>query len=159
MHLSGTVLIVDDEPLIRQALSSLLVRRGFETVTAASGEEALRMARERRPDVILLNMQLPDRTGWQVHDELADIPGLADVPIIAITGFPAAISRLTALQNGFAAFLEKPFRYTDLMRTLESALTERSQRDERTGEGSDPGVSRRRGAAAAGATGKGRRSS
>jgi len=117
-----TVLVIDDEPLIRSALASLLRRRGLLPLTADTGERGILLARESAPDLVLLNIQLPDRSGWEVHDVLADDPATRDIPIIAITGFPAAVSRLSALKNGFAGFLEKPFRYADLMNAIRSAL-------------------------------------
>jgi diguanylate cyclase len=117
-----TVLIVEDEPLIRRALLTLLQHRGFRTLSAETGAECLRIARARRPDVILLNIQLPDTDGWRIHDELLREPDPVTAPVIAITGFPAAISRLAALENGFAAFLEKPFRYSELLCVLQSVM-------------------------------------
>jgi len=119
-----SVLVVDDEPMIRGAIAALLRRRGYRPVVADSGEAGIRLARESRPSLILLNIQLPDRSGWEVHDEIAAEPLLRGVPIIAITGFPAAVSRLSALQNGFAGFLEKPFRYADLMDVIRQALAD-----------------------------------
>jgi CheY-like chemotaxis protein len=122
MDSSITVLVIDDEPLIRRALASLLRRRGFVPLSADTGERGILLARTHSPDLVLLNIQLPDRSGWEVQDVLARDPATRDIPIVAITGFPAAVSRLSALQNGFAGFLEKPFRYADLMDSIHSAL-------------------------------------
>jgi CheY-like chemotaxis protein len=122
MDPTATILIVDDEPVIRHALVTLLRRHGYGTLTAETGEQGSRIARELQPHLILLNIQLPGKNGWEVQRELAADPVTQSIPVVAITGFPSGISRNAAIENGFSGFLEKPFRYSQLIAALDQVL-------------------------------------
>jgi CheY-like chemotaxis protein len=81
------VLIVDDDARIRALMARLLETSGYSAVEAADGKEALARMRQRRPCVILLDLQMPIMDGWEFRrQQLAD-PDLADVPVICVTGF------------------------------------------------------------------------
>jgi CheY-like chemotaxis protein len=81
------VLIVDDDARIRALMARLLETSGYSAVEAADGKEALARMRQRRPCVILLDLQMPIMDGWEFRrQQLAD-PELADVPVICVTGF------------------------------------------------------------------------
>jgi CheY-like chemotaxis protein len=81
------VLIVDDDARIRALMARLLETSGYSAAEAANGKEALASMRERRPCVILLDLQMPIMDGWEFRrQQLAD-PDLADVPVICVTGY------------------------------------------------------------------------
>ena len=81
----ATVLVVDDDAAARDLISRFLRREGFAVLTAANGEQAMRMAREQRPDVITLDVIMPGMDGWEVLRALKAAPELEDVPVILMT--------------------------------------------------------------------------
>jgi signal transduction histidine kinase/CheY-like chemotaxis protein len=82
---SGTVLVVDDDPVIREILSRVVSKEGFRVVTAARGEECLRLAREVHPQAITLDVMMPGMDGWTVLSTLKADPDLADIPVIVVS--------------------------------------------------------------------------
>jgi GAF domain-containing protein/CheY-like chemotaxis protein len=81
----GTVLVIDDEATVRDLMKRFLIKEGFRVVTAASGEEGLRGARELRPDAITLDVMMPGMDGWGVLSALKADPDVADIPVIMLT--------------------------------------------------------------------------
>jgi len=82
---TNTVLVIDDDPTVRDLLQRFLAREGFRTLVAASGEEGLRLARELSPDLITLDVMMPGLDGWSVLTALKAEPKLADIPVIMLT--------------------------------------------------------------------------
>ena len=82
---ASAVLVIDDEPAMRELLNHFLAREGFRVITAPGGKEGLRLARELHPDVITLDVMMPDLDGWAVLTTLKSDPDLADIPIIIVT--------------------------------------------------------------------------
>ncbi len=80
------ILVVDDEPVVLEALEALLRQEGHQILTASDGETALRQAEAKRPDIILLDLHLPGLSGFEVVSRLRQIPELAAVPVIAFSG-------------------------------------------------------------------------
>jgi PAS domain S-box-containing protein len=99
------VLVVDDDPRAREQIQQILAEEGFHVVTAASGEEGLRCARELRPQVITLDVIMPHMDGWSVLANLKSDPGLADIPVIMLT---TAHSEDLGYALGAAEYLVKP---------------------------------------------------
>jgi GAF domain-containing protein/CheY-like chemotaxis protein len=81
----GTVLVIDDEPAVRDLMQRFLTREGFRVVTASGGEDGLRWARELRPDAITLDVMMPGMDGWAVLSALKADPDVADIPVIMLT--------------------------------------------------------------------------
>jgi signal transduction histidine kinase/DNA-binding response OmpR family regulator len=81
----GTVLVIDDEAAVRDLMQRFLTREGFRVVTAPSGEEGLRRARELRPDAITLDVMMPGMDGWAVLSALKADPSVADIPVVMLT--------------------------------------------------------------------------
>jgi hypothetical protein len=81
----GTVLVIDDEAAVRDLMQRFLVKEGFRVVTAAGGEEGLRLARELRPDAITLDVMMPGLDGWAVLSALKADPEVADIPVVMLT--------------------------------------------------------------------------
>jgi signal transduction histidine kinase/CheY-like chemotaxis protein len=82
---STTVLVIDDDPAVRDLMARFLGKMGYHAAHASSGVDGLRLAREMRPDVITLDVVLPDMTGWDVLQALKDEPELAPIPVIMMT--------------------------------------------------------------------------
>jgi twitching motility two-component system response regulator PilH len=100
------ILLVDDSKFLRLAAERALVRAGYEVCTASDGEQALEMAREKQPDLILLDMLLPKITGPEVLKALKKDPGTSHIAVVVLTGLSQKnAARLQ--QDGAFAFLEK----------------------------------------------------
>lgn len=114
-----TVLVVDDEPQIRRALATNLRAREFDVEEASSGEEALRLAAERHPDVIILDIGLPGIDGIEV---VHGIRGWSSVPIIMLSVRQDEADKVEALDAGADDYLTKPFGMNELLARLRAAL-------------------------------------
>jgi len=102
------VLIVDDNERNRNLARDVLRAAGLLTLEAASGREGIAAALERRPDVILLDLRLPDMDGTDVAQELKNRPGTAGIPIVALTAVVADGGGEWLSMGGFAGHIEKP---------------------------------------------------
>ena len=102
------VLVVDDDERNRKLAQDVLRRSGLRTIEAASGAAAVALAGARRPDVVLLDMRLPDMEGGDVARALRDDERTAHIPVVAVTAlrYPDGGARLLA--EGFSGYLEKP---------------------------------------------------
>ncbi|OZC69446.1 DNA-binding response regulator [Rhodococcus sp. 15-725-2-2b] len=113
------VLVVDDEPQIVRALRINLNVRGFEVVSAASGGEALRVAANFHPDIVILDLGLPDIDGIDV---IAGLRGWSDVPILVLSARTDSADTVEALDAGADDFVTKPFGMDELLARLRAAL-------------------------------------
>lgn len=100
------ILLVDDSKFMRLATERALARAGYEVVTAVDGEDALRVAREKRPDLILLDMLLPKMTGPEVLRALKNDPVTAGMAVVVLTGLSQK-NAVRLQEDGAFAFLEK----------------------------------------------------
>ncbi len=114
-----TVLIVDDEDLTLRNLSTGLRQEGFEVLTAASGEEAVRIFREQNPDVVLVDIVLPGINGIDVLRQIKEADSSAVV--IMMSAHPIVDQAVEAMELGAFHYLAKPFRMADLLTTLKRA--------------------------------------
>jgi two-component system, chemotaxis family, CheB/CheR fusion protein len=112
------VLIVDDNADIRESTQALLSMAGHEAVVASSGEEALALASQIQPSAILLDIGLPDVSGYEVARRLRKKPQLVAVLMIAISGYDTPEARQLAIEAGFDRHLAKPVAFADLQRLL-----------------------------------------
>lgn len=113
------VLVVDDEPQIVRALRINLNVRGFEVVTAAAGGEALRVAANFHPDIVILDLGLPDIDGIDV---IAGLRGWTEVPILVLSARTDSADTVEALDAGADDFVTKPFGMDELLARLRAAL-------------------------------------
>ena len=116
------LLLVEDTPEIWDFLSRRLGRRGHEVVLAHDGEAGLASAREARPEVILLDMNLPIKDGWTVARELKADPATSAIPIIALTAHALAGDREQALAAGCDDYHPKPVDFSRLLTQIDAAL-------------------------------------
>ena len=114
------ILIVDDEPGIRNVLTSLLKERGFETQTAGTAAEGLKAVSENFFNVIVLDIILPDAAGTQILDKLDKTS--PDSEVVLITGHASLDTAIQALRNKSYDYIQKPFRLGQLLESIEGAL-------------------------------------
>ena len=117
-----TLLYVEDNDDARAVMSEMLRLSGYEVVEAADGAKALAAVALGRPDVIVLDIGLPDMNGYDVARQMRQLPNLRDVPIIALTGYGQSRDKAVATQVGFSAHLTKPVDPEELTRTIEAVL-------------------------------------
>jgi two-component system, OmpR family, KDP operon response regulator KdpE len=118
-----TVLVVDDEPAIHRFLKPSLTAEGYLVIQAMTGSQALALATERRPDVVVLDLGLPDIDGKQVIERLRRAGD--DVPIVVLSARDREAEKIRALDLGADDFVEKPFGVGELMARLRTALRHR----------------------------------
>jgi len=128
----ATILHIEDDPKNRLLVRKILVAAGHEVIDAETGLEGIRHAQERRPDLILVDIAVPDLDGYEVTLRLRGIPSLASVPIVAIT---AEGDRETSLAVGADGFVGKPIDASRFPRTVERFL--RGHRETRAEEAAD----------------------
>ena len=112
------ILVVDDEADVRRFLTAVLEKRGHETVTAADGREAFEAAERERPDLIILDLQMPDQTGTDFYRRLMKDKDLQKTPIIVVSGLAG---RHLAVREPFAVF-DKPIDPDEFGATVDRAL-------------------------------------
>ncbi len=115
----GTVLVVDDEPQIHRFLGPALTAAGYTPLRAQRGDEALRLAATRAPDVILLDLGLPDMDGVEV---LAKLREFAAIPVIVLSARDREAEKIRALDGGADDYVEKPFALGELLARIRSAM-------------------------------------
>ena len=115
----ANVLIVDDEPQLLHALTVNLRARGYAVLQAATGEQALRIAADARPDVVVLDLGLPDLDGVDVVQGLR---GWTDMPIIILSAREAESDKVAALDAGADDYVTKPFGMEELLARLRATL-------------------------------------
>ncbi|WP_236809117.1 response regulator [Amycolatopsis albispora] len=115
----GTVLVVDDEPQIVRALRINLSARGYKVITAHDGSAALRAVAETKPDVVVLDLGLPDMDGNEV---IAGLRGWTTVPIIVLSARGDSADKVGALDAGADDYVTKPFGMDELLARLRAAV-------------------------------------
>jgi DNA-binding response OmpR family regulator len=121
------VLVVEDDPSVRGLLHTLLTGEGYEVATASDGLAGLVKASSARPDLMLLDLMMPDLGGVRVLEELRGDPTLADVPVIVVTGKLEAVPSLRALLGEDNVFV-KPFGVSELLERV-AAVTRGARSD------------------------------
>lgn len=121
------ILCVDDEPNLRRTLAANLRARGYEVDLAATGEKALEIARERLPDVILLDLGLPGLSGLEV---IRSLRHWTNVPIVVLSARDSEFDKVGALDAGADDYVAKPFGMGELLARLRAALRRSSPADE-----------------------------
>ena len=114
----ATVLLIEDEAALRLVVRINLTFDGHDLLEAENGAAGLELARTAKPDVIVLDLRLPDLDGWQVTDELRDDPGTSSIPLIFLTAHTDTATRERGLQLGAKAFITKPFDMNELVECI-----------------------------------------
>ncbi len=118
----GNLLIVDDDPLLRQAMDAFLTREGYEVRCAPNGQMALTFAGEDPPDLILLDIRLPDMDGFQVCRRLKGDPQTSSIPVIFISGLEEVADKVKGFEAGGVDYITKSFQREELLARVETHL-------------------------------------
>jgi CheY-like chemotaxis protein len=102
------VLLVEDNPNNRYLAQYLLEREGLAVTLASNGMQALTLARRQKPDLVVMDIHMPEMDGYQTATEFKKDPALAHIPLIGVSSFAMAGDRARALRAGFAGYIEKP---------------------------------------------------
>jgi len=116
------VLVVDDDAFIRRPLEFILRQEGYAPATAVDGEDCLRQVAQSRPDLIILDVMMPGRDGFDVCKTLKRDPELARIPIIMLSARGRELDRDRGLSLGVAEFMTKPYSPSDLLRRIRELL-------------------------------------
>lgn len=120
--MAKTVLIVEDNELNMKLFNDLLEAHGYGTLQTRSGVEAVELARTHHPDLILMDIQLPEVSGLQVTQWLKDDDELKDIPVIAITAFAMKGDEERIRQGGCEAYLSKPIQVAKFIETVRNYI-------------------------------------
>ena len=120
--MNKTILVVEDQEDNRQILRDLLGSAGLRIIEAHDGEQALTVARSERPDLILMDIQLPLVDGYEATRSIKRDPELKDIPIIAVTSYALSGDEQKAREAGCDAYVAKPYSTRDLLARIDQFL-------------------------------------
>jgi len=117
------ILCVEDEPEMIDLIRLILGRRGFEVKGATGGVEGLKMVREQHPDLVLLDLMMPDMDGWEVYQQIKADEKTKDIPVIVVTAKAQSIDKVLGLHIAKVDdYIAKPFSPQDLLNSVEKVL-------------------------------------
>jgi DNA-binding response OmpR family regulator len=120
------IVCIEDDPQIIELVRMILGRKGFQVIGAAGGQEGLTLVQAQRPDLILLDLMMPDLDGWEVYRRLKEDSVLAAVPVIVVTARAQDIDRVLGLHVAHVDdYLTKPFTPKQLTDSVERILSRR----------------------------------
>jgi len=118
----ASILVVDDDPEIVTMLSTRLTRRGYRVSTANDGHRALELAQRERPDVVLLDVMMPGKSGWEVARALKQDPVTQGIKIVMVTAIGEQVNEITSPLYGADAHVDKPFEFDRLEKLIARLL-------------------------------------
>ena len=120
---SKTILCVEDEPEMIDLIKLILTRKGYRVQGATGGVEGIRLIRETRPDLVLLDLMMPDMDGWEVYQQMKSEASLRDIPVIVVTAKAQNIDKVLGLHIAKVDdYIAKPFSPQELMDSVERVL-------------------------------------
>lgn len=120
--MSKTVMIVEDNELNMKLFHDLLEARGYDILETRDGMEALKMARDKKPDLILMDIQLPEVSGLEVTKWLKEDDDLRAIPVVAVTAFAMKGDEEKIREGGCEAYIAKPISVSNFLATVEKFL-------------------------------------
>lgn len=116
------IMIIEDNQVIVELLERRLSRQGYQVISCVDSEVALELCRRERPDLVILDILMPGRSGWEIMEEMKSDPEMASTPIIVSTvkNRPEDVERARELQA--ADYIAKPYVFSDLLERVERAL-------------------------------------
>lgn len=127
MQLSSSILVVEDNEWSRDLLARWLLRRGYHVMLAVDGREAISKAKYLAPDLIIMDLSLPEIDGWEATRRLKGDPSTRDIPVVALTAHAMASDRQKAMSAGCDDFHTKPVDFDSLLRSIEAFLLVRNR--------------------------------
>jgi twitching motility two-component system response regulator PilH len=116
------VMVVDDSPTDKAYLRRMLERAGFEVLEAASGQDAVAIARNEQPDCIVMDVVMPGMNGFQATRTLSKDPATASIPVLVVSSKSQETDRLWALRQGAKEYIVKPVKEADLIGKVKAVL-------------------------------------
>ena len=125
----ATILVIEDDSLNTALFEDILTARGYALLTASTGPEALECLKTARPDLIVMDIVIPEISGLDLIRIIKDDETLKAIPIVAVTSLPAALYKEEIMATGCDAYVAKPLSVTTLWATIDHLLTERRAKD------------------------------
>jgi CheY-like chemotaxis protein len=122
MSTPANILVVDDDPEIVAMLSMRLTKRGYKVTTANDGHTAIELAKKHLPDIVLLDVMMPGKSGWEVARALKQDPATHAVKIVMVSAIGEKTNEITAPIYGADAHVDKPFEFEALERVIAGLL-------------------------------------
>lgn len=123
-QLNNIIAIIDDEPNIRETATFILELEGYDVVTACNGEEALGLLRKERPKIVLLDVMMPKKNGYEVCAELKADPELKDIFVVMLTAKGQKMDKQKAMEVGADHYMTKPFDDEEILQILDKLFQE-----------------------------------
>lgn len=120
---NNSILIVDDEPTVRQLLQAVLLNSGYEVMLAENGRMAFEILKSERPDLILLDIMMPEISGYDVIDEIKKNEELKNIPIMLVTALDDRDNRIKGLELGAVDYISKPFDRVEILTKINNIIT------------------------------------
>jgi two-component system response regulator VicR len=122
-----SVVCIEDEPEMIDLIKLILGRKGFELAGAMGGREGLELIRRSKPDLVLLDLMMPDMDGWEVYQQLKSDEELKHIPVIIVTAKAQSIDKVLGLHIAKVDdYVTKPFGPQELLQSIEKVLSARS---------------------------------
>lgn len=122
--MSKRILVVDDEPDVVLIVKTGLEAEGYSTLAASNGADGYALAREEQPDLIILDVMMPEMDGFETLEKLKNDEATSQIPVIMLTGLSERAKIQRALVSGIAYYVVKPFEFEDLLQKVHIALEE-----------------------------------
>jgi DNA-binding response OmpR family regulator len=122
------ILIADDDPEILTMLGIRLSKKGYHVLEAVDGNQTLHLAHKHHPDLVLLDVMMPGKNGWEVAKELRSDDEFSNVGIVMLTAIGEKVNEMTSPLYGADAYVDKPFDFSDLEKKIKDVLSERAKR-------------------------------
>lgn len=119
------LLIADDDPELMGILLKRLQNLEGEIITATNGDKALELIRKEKPDIVILDVMMPRKNGWEVLKELRQDPEIAKTGVIMLTGIGSSLNQMTSPLYGADEYLDKPFNFSELIFKIKRMLANR----------------------------------
>lgn len=120
------ILCIEDEPEMIDLIRLILSRRGYEVYGAAGGEEGIKLTRELHPDLVLLDLMMPDMDGWEVYQQMKAEASTRDIPVIVVTAKAQNIDKVLGLHIAKVDdYIAKPFGPQELMDSVDKVLSQK----------------------------------
>ena len=121
-----TILCVEDEPEMIDLIRLILNRKGYKVEGAAGGVEGIRLIKEIRPDLVLLDLMMPDMDGWEVYQQMKAEASLRDIPVIVVTAKAQNIDKVLGLHIAKVDdYIAKPFSPQELMDSVDKVFSQK----------------------------------
>jgi len=125
--MSRRVLLIEDEPNIIEAIRFLLTRDGWQVETHSDGSDAVEVIQRAGPDLVILDVMLPGKSGMDILRDLRDVPALAKLPVLMLTARGQSRDRDMAEKAGVSRFMTKPFSNAEVLTAVRDLLAQASQ--------------------------------